>query len=128
MTKDQAITTLRGLLPVGTTVYTILRHCSRSGMQRVIELVIPMTRDDGHVGIRSISWLVAQATGWRLDTGKHNGLVARGCGMDMGFALVYELGRALYPSGFSCPPDRARNGDASGWDADGGYALEHEWL
>lgn len=52
--------------------------------------------------------------------------------MDMGFELVYRLGRRLYPEGFK-PRDagrsRGRNGEsADDVDLDGGYAFNHEWL
>ena|ERR1035437_1828097 len=50
-----------------------------------------------------------------------------GCGMDMGFHLVYNLGRTLFPEGFKVE-GRGRNGDASGWDKDGGYALKQRWI
>jgi hypothetical protein len=73
--------------------------------------------------------------------------------MDMGWELVYTLGCYLWPEGFgikgklplgrTCRPatkEKAalavskgaefygRNGDTSGWDDDGGYALSHRWL
>ena len=47
--------------------------------------------------------------------------------MDMGFALVYELSRELYPKGFKVA-GVGRNGDTSGHDKDGGYALKQRWL
>ena len=82
----------------------------------------------------------------------------------MGFSVVYDLGRCLYPDGFAnsegiapvgkkmntgwfrghhakplTKDDMAamvakgwkfhgRNGDPSGWDDDGGYALKQRWL
>ena len=68
----------------------------------------------------------------------------------MGFEVVYNLGRQLFPKGFGtvsyggiCPQTKeeaerlvatgktsfcGRNGDKSGWDNDGGYALKHRWL
>ena len=134
----------------GETVYTTLKHCSRSGMSRVIDLYI--MRDN--VPLR-ISWSVGTLLeGYDL---KHGGAKASGCGMDMGFHLVYELSRCLFPGGFgvigyggeaSLYPQgitpaskaqadhlrskgvqfRGRNGDTSGWDNDGGYALKHSWL
>ena len=41
-------------------------------------------------------------------------LIVGGCGMDMGFHVVYSLARSLYPEK---PGQR-----------DGGYSLKHEWL
>lgn len=94
--KAEALATLRELLPVGTTVYANVRHVSRSGMSRVISLHIA-TPD----GIRDISWLAAQVTGFRYDL-LVGGLKVRGVGMDMGFHTVYSLSRALYPEGHKC--------------------------
>ena len=46
------------------------------------------------------------------------GIVCNGCGMDMGFDLVYSLGYSIWPKG-------TRNGQP---DKDGGYALRHSWI
>lgn len=57
-----------------------------------------------------------------------------GCGMDMGFAMVYELSRRLFPNGYYIRKDEwARNNSQeikdTGIDASGGgYALKHEWV
>jgi hypothetical protein len=60
---------------------------------------------------------------------RSQGLTVGGCGMDMGFALVYDLSRTLFPDGFKLAKDQyGRNGDKSGYDRDGGYALRHQWL
>ena len=45
----------------------------------------------------------------------------------MGFEIVYNLGRKLFHDGFKVE-GRGRNGDMSGHDNDGGYALKHRWL
>ena len=73
------------------TIYTVLRHVSSSGMQR--EISVKMI-DAGR--IIHLDWLVSQALGYRL--GKHNGIVMKGCGMDMGFALIDNLLHACKPS------------------------------
>ena len=73
------------------TIYTVLRHVSSSGMQR--EISVKMI-DAGRI-IR-LDWLVSQALGYKL--GKHNGIVIKGCGMDMGYHLVYTLLGACSPS------------------------------
>ena len=97
---------LRSILPPGSTVYTILRHVSRSGMQRRISLLAVVNGT-----ISQLDGLAKDALGWR--THKEGGIVANGCGMDMGFDLVYRLGRALYQT-------------AGG--ADAGYTFNHRWL
>jgi hypothetical protein len=55
---------------------------------------------------------------------KNNGVKVAGCGMDMGFHLIYSLSYALFPKGTDAPHG-TRNGVP---DSDGGYALKHEWL
>lgn len=148
-------------LKPGDTVYAVLRHRSSSGMMRVIDLfVIRKNQFDGQQKPWRIGWKAAQATGLTYDRDRE-GIKAGGCGMDMGFWLVYELSRSLFPEGFgelgyklkddgyrdtSTPGKRpaskraipgmlragwvfrGRNGDTTGWDRDGGYALEHAWI
>jgi hypothetical protein len=115
--RNEAIRDLRKMLRAGQTIYTIMRTVSRSGMQREISLAI--VRKGEIVGLDR---LVGHALRYRR--GKHGGLVVGGCGMDMGFALVYRLGRTMWPDGTSTPHGR-RNGEP---DRDGGYALKHRWL
>jgi len=88
-----------------------------------------------------------------LPLDKNGGVRVGGCGMDMGFYLVYEVSRKLFPDGFGelgkmplgheiRPATKedaikaigkgatfwGRNGDTSGWDNDGGYAIKQRWL
>lgn len=143
--RTEAITELRSLLKPGQKVYTILRHCSASGMSRIIDLAIPVRnsmhefpkREDGSIdydakprvvqtglGIRSIGYLAAKAVGDTFVNDGRYGIKVGGCGMDMGFSLVYNLGATLWPKGTKKPHGR-RNGEP---DSAGGYALKHEWL
>ena len=146
--RDEVRATLLSLLKPGDTVYTRLNHVSRSGMSRSIT---PLIIDDG--APRYIAWSAGVLLGLSRD--RYDGLTIGGCGMDMGFSLVYSLGWALFPEGFGLPmehPDtgarkpapktkaaaeklyalgyraRGRNGDDSGWDTDGGYSLEQRWI
>lgn len=150
--RQESLAELRSMLKPGDTVHTILRHVSSSGMSRIIDMVICR---DGEV--KSIAWLAARVMdrSWKND--RHYGIQVGGCGMDMGFALVYNLGEYLFPDGFGLPMRLAENpngrdgtrpktkdeaelmaskgwksyghnGDASGWDKDGGYALNQRWL
>ncbi len=93
---------LRAILPKGSTVYTILRHVSASGMSRRIS-VITIDKDGMP---RSVDYYAATALDWKhaIDD---DGVTVGGTGMDMGFHLVHTLAHALY-------------GD--------GYALKHDWL
>ena len=137
--RQAAISELAAHLPPGSTVRTILRHVSRSGMTRSISLVIGDDRGDPW----DITYLAARALGEKIDQ-THGGIRIGGCGMDMGFALVYNLSTVLYPDGFECigagDPDvwgsRCPSNDHSNGDRDysphqhrsGGYALRHDWL
>ena len=117
--KEQAKQHLHKLLKPGQTVYTVLNHKSSSGMTRSISLVI----GDKDGSIQKLDYWIAQSTGDGIDQ-KHGGIKVSGCGMDMGFHLVYNLGMMLWPNGTK-KPHGTRNGQP---DKDGGYALKHQWL
>lgn len=91
--RQEALDELRAMFPAGSTVPTILRHVSSSGMSRAVSVIGPNLGD--------VSYLVARAGVAKLDP-RHQGLKMGGCGMDMGFALVYGLARTLYADGFKC--------------------------
>lgn len=133
--KAEAVEQLREILAPGMYVYTCLRHVSRSGMARSIDLYV-MEQDEGRGCYpRRISHLVARACGYKLDHDR-GGVKVGGVGMDMGFHLVYGLGRTLYPEAFECVGERCPSNDHSNGDrdytphrhSDGGYALRHDWL
>jgi hypothetical protein len=107
---------LRAILRPGDKVYCVLANVSRSGMSREIKLY--------HINGEAhwLSGYAGKALGLRL--GKHDGVIMGGCGMDMGFAVVYELGQALWPNGTDAPHG-TRNGQP---DSAGGYALKSHWL
>jgi hypothetical protein len=102
--------------PKGSTVYTILRSVSRTGMTRVIGVVslraTPVQHMAGHpsadyeVSVAHPNYYASLLTGYKLME-RDDGLKLHGAGMDMGFELAYTLSRELY-------------GD--------GYALNHKWL
>jgi hypothetical protein len=102
----------------GSTVYTILRKVSSSGMSRRISVLIV---DGGRIA--DITYSVSILTQYSLPS-DGQGLRVNGCGMDMGFAVVYDLGRTLWPKGTK-KPHGTRNGSP---DTDGGYALKQNWL
>lgn len=125
--KQEALTELRKILKPGTTVYTVLRHVSASGMSRRIDLYVMRKGEP-----RYISGYAGRVLGIKRSK-DHEGLVVSGCGMDMGFHLVYNLSHALFPKGFipakAKPPRHGRNGSkATDLDTDGGYALNQRWL
>lgn len=124
---DQAIARLRAMLSPGERIYTVLRHRSASGMSRRISLLLPCydERDKaaGYKGaILGIDRLVSQALG--LPVHEKGGLVITGCGMDVGFEIVYRLGQVIWPNG-TPEPHGIRNGHP---DSEGGYALRQSWI
>jgi len=135
--REEALEKLREIMTPGAVAQTILRHTSRSGMMRSISIVLN--------GV-DYSFIVARALIERIDQ-THGGIKVAGCGMDMGFHLVYSLASALYPDGFgcigspswprSCPSNDHSNGDRDfaphdavkkPWHKQGGYALRQTWL
>ena len=139
---------LRKLVHPGDTVYTVLRHVSSSGMSRRIDLYI-IGKDRRPM---FISGMAAAAMGMRWDRDK-GGIHVSGCGMDMGFHLVYNLSYVLFPDGHGCIGERCPSNDHSNgdrdytphtadrrrlrnrgkgryphWHREGGYALRHEWI
>lgn len=128
--RDEARVRLRKELKPGDTVHTVLRHVSCSGMMRYISPVI--VRNDG--SIWHPDWLVATALDWAVAPDR--GIKVRGCGIDMGFELVYVLSQALFPDGFECPGEHCHSNDHTNGDrdyaphhhSDGGYALAQTWI
>lgn len=135
--RDEAIGRLREWIAPGDELRTILRHVSASGMLRVVDMVKlqPSERRPGDVDVLAVAWNAAKAMGDRFDRDRE-GIRVSGCGMDMGFHLVYNLGRTLFPDGFDCVGDRCPSNDHSNGDrdysphrhSDGGYALRQRWM
>lgn len=116
----------------GDTLYTTVTHVARSGMSRSIKVFVmekntPVDR----------SWAVARVCGYRVNQ-KHGGVTIGGCGMDMGFHLVYVLSRELFKDGFKCLGDKCLSNDHSNPGrekykkgmphSDPGYALSQRWI
>lgn len=118
--RQYCIDELRKMVNPGDVIYCILRSVSSSGMSRTLSLYV--IRDNE---LRSITSYAADVLQWGTNDKGH--IKVSGCGMDMGFHTVYTLSRYLFKDGFKVE-GRGRNGDTSGWDNDGGYALKHEWI
>jgi len=110
--KQEARERLLDLVKPGDTIYTILRHVSRSGMQRVIDLIV-LTENRP----RSIAYQASVLTDTPLDRDRW-GVKVRGAGMDMGFAVVYDLSYKLFPGGFGCTGEHCPSNDHSNGDGD----------
>ena len=85
-------------LKPGDTVYTIVRHVSRSGMMRDIGLVV-FLKGDPNSPIHP-NYAAAVLLGWTPSKDR-DAVKAGGCGMDVGFHLVYELSHALFNDGYA---------------------------
>lgn len=118
--QAEAIAQLREWIRPGDTVYTILDHVSASGMSRAIRVCLPYVRpsddqepsdrvDDSQrytdlnraIDFIHPNYAVGKALGlrhWKRNGREQDALVVGGCGMDMGFHLVYELSHLLYGS------------------------------
>ena len=132
---EEAQKTLLRVLKPGDLVYTVLRHVSSSGMSRDISLVV----FDGERKYM-LDWSVARVLG--LPLSKNEGVKVGGCGMDMGFHLVYSLGSVLFSGtdgweciGDNCPFNEHFN-DSKTYPrqkglrhaGDAGYTLRNAWI
>lgn len=130
--REEDLDALRKLFPIGSTVHTVLRHVSQSGLTRAISVV---RVENGQV--YDASYLVARALDMKLDT-RWTGIRVGGVGMDMGYHLVYTLSRVLYADGFECighgcPSNDHFNERLADYTigrlhSDPGYALKHRWI
>lgn len=95
MNKEEAIEKLREEIKPNDILYTQLKHVSKSGMTR-------------HIAVRKIendypydyTYLVAKALDGKISD-KYDGIKREGCGMDMGFDLIYHLSYVLYGDGYA---------------------------
>jgi hypothetical protein len=92
--KSESADMLRKFAPEGSTIYCVLRSVSKSGMSRRIDFYV-IARAQEREWMQCLSgWISHLGLGaWNPDK---SGLMIRGCGMDMGFHVVYELSYALY--------------------------------
>jgi hypothetical protein len=97
-------------LTEGATVYTVLRSVSSSGMSRTMSLKVAR---DGK--ILDLTYYAAAVLDYPLvEVNGSRAIRVGGCGMDMGFHVVYSLSSVLFRT-------RAADGDA-------GYLLNQAWL
>ena len=117
--KLQALGDLLRLgLKAGDTVYSVLRHVSASGMSRSIDFYI--IKNDQPLWITGT---IANLLGIkRSNSGE--GVTIKGCGTDVGFGVVYNIGKTIWPEG-TPEPHGTRTGQP---DSDGGYALKQAWI
>src|SRR3990172_8043134 len=112
--KKEAEETLRRLLENNRIIYTVVRKVSQNGMYRHISCYVIRNNEP-----RNIDFQVSRLLDLPL---KEDGIGIGGCGMDMGFAIVYDVGRALFPKGDG-HTIIGRNGDKEP-ETDGGYLIK----
>lgn len=78
----------------GTKIYVTCRYVSRSGMLRIVDAHLI----DGD-SIIQLSILSKDKSFIKYDY-ERGGFKMGGCGMDMGFALVYDIGRHIHGNGY----------------------------
>ena len=94
-TVDYSKELLLSYFPKGSTVWLVIRQVSRSGMYRHIS-VHGINKNNIYV----YSFHVANVLDWTYKD-KTNAVGVGGCGMDMGFHLVYTLSSILYKDGYA---------------------------
>tara|TARA_R100001369_G_scaffold42030_1_gene68255 strand:- start:310 stop:654 length:345 start_codon:yes stop_codon:yes gene_type:complete len=93
--------TLQAYFPKGSTAYTVLRHTSKSGMTRHISVLATSVRS-GDGSISNVSYTVAELLKWKHAPRTQTAAIkVGGCGMDMGFHLIYTLSSILYGDGLA---------------------------
>ena len=88
------------------TLYTSLKHVSSSGMSRDMKVLAVV---DGQ--IRDVTWYVSKIIGTLKERNGQRVIRVGGCGMDMGFHVVYTVSAVLY-----------------GYEERGAYKIRHEWI
>lgn len=93
----------------GSTVYTVLRSVSSSGMSRTLSLKVAK---EGK--ILDLTYYASIVLDWPLvEVNGSRALRVGGCNMDMGFHTVYTLSSVLFRE--------------EGITKDAGYSLNHAW-
>lgn len=100
--KQSAMEFLKETLKPGDTVYTILRHVSRSGMQRVIDAIAFVQKPGWSTKDAPTPLWIGGSVSLVLDrryNTRERGVVENGGGMDMGWHLVNSLSQAMFGEG-----------------------------
>jgi len=98
----------------GDTVYTVLRSVAPSGMSRTMSLKVAK---EGR--ILDLTYYASVVLDYTLvEVNGSRALRVGGCGMDMGFHVVYSLSRVLFRDKYEGQPDAV----------DAGYSLSQAWI
>ena len=98
----------------GDTIYTVLRSVAPSGMSRTMSLKVAKNGK-----IQDLTYYASVVLDYPLvEVNGSRALRVGGCGMDMGFHVVYSLARGLFRDKYEGQPDAV----------DAGYSLSQAWL
>lgn len=113
LTKEELEETkkrLKDLLPVkdakathdpnAPKVYAIIRSVAPSGMSRRIDFYTITNDYNGKPMMQFLTGYIAQVLDYKRSMEK-DGILVKGCGMDMAFAVTYELSMLLYDNGYA---------------------------
>ena len=92
MTKLEAIAEMKKLVTEGDTIHCSIGSVAKSGMSRRIKFYIAKDSE-----ILSATYLASILYGGNLND---KGVLVKGCGMDMGFHVVYTLSTILFGNGY----------------------------
>ncbi len=102
--KAEALAYLKRNLNEGDTVFYIVKNVSNSGMYRHIDCYTFKVKDvfeEGENRVQKV-WLsgaISKVLGYPLKE-KTQSLGVSGCGMNMGFAVIYNLAEVLFGDGY----------------------------
>ena len=89
--REKAINQLKEVLDkAGRKVYCIIKSVSSSGMNRNIDFYCFTTNKDKTIGKHWLSYRIAGILDYPFNDKKET-IKVNGCGMDMGFSVVYNL-------------------------------------
>jgi len=131
--RNEAILFIRNLLlknrkkgekPI---LYTVLKHVSQSGMMRHIDVI---AIDDGKP--ININWQVEKLGTYKRASSyqakNSDSLRVEGCGMDMGFQVVYGISYNVFKDyDIAKIKVKGRNGDQYE-TTDAGFIISQQWL
>jgi hypothetical protein len=110
--REETLQYLRSVYPKGSVVYTSIRKVAPSGMSRIINThaVVEVTRTTTtktgktrRVKRPEIIWTTGRVANLLgiTRTDDPEGMRVRGCGMDMGFSVAYDLAVVLWGDGYA---------------------------
>jgi len=95
--ENEARESLLKRLEKGMTLYTNIKHVSQSGMTRYIEPIAIVDNEP----INLSYWVNNLFGDKQVDKFGGQCVKVGGCGMDMGFHLIYSLSQELFNDGYA---------------------------